>query len=69
MGEPVKVFGKGGGGGVVVDDTLFNREEADVAILHRVEEAADDVADEEEALDAIDPSLSFLRVVNGSTGL
>lgn len=64
MGEPVLVFGRGGG---VADP--FNKEDAEVAKLHKVEEAADDedVDDEEETLGGIDPS--FLRAVNGSTGL
>jgi len=80
MGEPVYVFGRGGGGGggdddvavVVDDDTLFNKEVAEEAKLHKVEEAVDEEAkddeEEKEVLDGIiDPSL--LKVVNGSTGL
>jgi hypothetical protein len=70
MGEPVKVFGRGGGGGDTTDDTPFNKEVAEVAKLHNDEEAADgedeDDDDEGEVLGGIDPSL---RVVNGSTGL
>ena len=77
MGEPVNVFGSGGGVGTtaaadVVVDTLFNKEVAEEAKLHKVEEAVDeevdkdDGDDEKEVLDGIHPSL---RVVNGSTGL
>ena len=78
MGEPVNVFGSGGGVGttaadVVVVDTPFNKEVAEEAKLHNVEEAVDDEEvdkdngdDEKEVLDGIHPSL---RVVNGSTGL
>ena len=66
MGEPEKVLGRGGGGGTDDVDTLFNKEEAEVVKLHKVEEAADD---EDEAAEGIDPSISFLLVVNGSTGL
>ena len=77
MGEPVKVFGSGGGVRTAaaddVVDTLFNKEVAEEAKLHKVEEAVDeeevdkdDGDDEKEVLDGIHPSL---RVVNGSTGL
>ena len=76
MGEPVNVFGSGGGVGTAAADdvdTLFNKEVAEEAKLHKVEEAVDDEEvdkddgdDEKEVLDGIHPSL---RVVNGSTGL
>ena len=80
IGEPVYVFGRGGGGtddgdDVVVvvvvddDDTLFNKDVADEAKLHNVEEAVDDEEEKEEILDGmLNPSLRE-RVVNGSTGL
>jgi len=66
-GEPVKVFGRGGAGGGV-DDTLLNKDDAELAKLHKLEGAADEEDDEEEeeVLGGIEPSL---RVVNGSTGL
>ena len=77
MGEPVKVFGSGGGVGTTAADdddvdTLFNKEVAEEAKLHKVEAVdeeevdKDDGDDEKEVLDGIHPSL---RVVNGSTGL
>ena len=68
MGEPVKVFGRGGDGTDDDLDTLFNKDVAEEAILHKDEEAADeeDEDEEEEVLGGKDPSL---RVVNGSTGL
>ena len=67
IGEPVKVFGRGGAGGAD-DDTLLNKEDAELAKLHKVEEAAvaEDDDEEEEVLGGIEPSL---RVVSGSTGL
>ena len=42
---------------------LFNKEDAEA------EEIADDEDDEDDAFGGIDPSLSSLTIVNGSTGL
>jgi hypothetical protein len=39
---------------------LFNKEDTEVAKLHKVEEIADDEDDEDDALGGIDPSLSSL---------